>query len=72
MDKTRILTPLSPSEDETVNLKQEYKRIRTYLESDEPLRMTSFTEFLQGINVPLEDYLKIIRSSLSKDKIFIS
>ncbi|KAG8181003.1 hypothetical protein JTE90_024751 [Oedothorax gibbosus] len=72
MDKTRIPSPITPSDEEAGILKSECRRIREFLESNRLMLLTTFEEFLREMKMSIEDYLKITRASLSKDKVFIA
>ncbi|KAJ1528130.1 hypothetical protein ONE63_008044 [Megalurothrips usitatus] len=72
MTKTRILEPLKEDydEDKIKKLKKIYKKIRARLEDEETIAMT-FDQFLHSLNLSEDQYIKAIRSSLSKHQIFI-
>ncbi len=73
MKKTCILKPLEVDEDPN-KYKEMFQYIKCFLNTishDTDIDI-SYTQFLEILNVSEEDYIKAVRSSIKKDKIFLA
>lgn len=70
LDKTRILTPYSPIGEEIFKIRNQNKKLVDIL-SNMPEDIQTFEVFLQHLNYTLDEYLLVIRTNLTRNKIFI-
>ena len=70
LPKTMILRPLDEDFDKE-KYKEMYKNIKEHLDEMKEGRETTFTEFLEDLDISEDDYLLAIRSTLERSKVFL-